>query len=109
MRKAFIKCIVTGQKYDKRLKFYLHANGETHYMFDQTFHNTVYDYYRDGVSVDQAINYSFAKGNAALQRAMDRIPAQLQYLENEYNVVALQKSKTKAFRHSNKYSKEVFV
>ena len=108
-RKAYVSCSVSGKGKDRRLVFNLCANGETHYLFNQTFHDSVYDYYRNGVSVEQAIDYSRAVDNAAMQRVMDKLPSHLRYLESEYGVVALQKAKGKAYRQANKKFKEAYV
>ena len=46
--------------------FYLETGGKIHFLFSQDYRRGVNEYFRKGVRIDNAINFSRAKGNTAL-------------------------------------------
>ena len=80
--------------------FYLEANGETHYLFSQTFRHGVKEYFGQGVHIDAAMDFSRAKNNTAVINTMRKLPSYIKYIEKEYGIVVLRQTVRK-----NAYSK----
>ena len=75
--------------------FYVSANGETHYLFSQSFRRGVKNYYERGVYISEAINFTKAKGNTAVVHTMEKLPAYIRYIEREYGIAVLRKTARK--------------
>jgi hypothetical protein len=75
--------------------FYVNANGETHYLFSQSFRRGVKNYYERGVYINEAINFTKAKGNTAVVHTMEKLPAYIRYIEREYGIAVLRKTARK--------------
>ena len=75
--------------------FYITANGETHFLFAQSFRRGVKNYFEHGVRIDEAINFTKAKGDRALMRTMEKLPSYIHYIEREYGMEILKKTSRK--------------
>ena len=78
--------------------FYVSVDGETLFLFSQNYHSGVRHYFRGPISVTRAIDFSCAKGNKALLRTMEKLPAYIRYVEREYGVEVLKQTKRKNAR-----------
>ena len=72
--------------------FYLKANGKTHFLFSQSFRRGVKSFYNRGVSLNEAMDPSRAKGNRAILNTMEKLPAYIRYIEREYDLQVLRKT-----------------
>ena len=88
---AVISCIPTAKGTHS---FFVEACGETHFLFSQNYRSGVDDYFRDGVCLDAALDFSRAKGDTAIERTMEKLPSRIRYIEREYGI--------EIFRHSAK-------
>ena len=75
--------------------FYIEACGETHFLFSQEYRRGVNEYFRGGVHLDAAFNFSRAKGDSALMRTMEKIPSFIRYIEREYGLEILRRTAKK--------------
>lgn len=73
--------------------FYLVLGAEEFFLFSQAYRKGVDDYYRGGVFLNDAINYSKAHKDCAITRTMSKIPTYVRYIEKEYDVKVLEKTK----------------
>ena len=71
------------------LDFYLKVNGESYYLFNQRWRQAVKDFYKNGVSIDRALSPSHY-GNRHIS---DKLPCYIRYVEKEYGITILEKSK----------------
>lgn len=81
------------------LSFYLNHMGVDYFLFYQHFKSGTNDYYKNGVSLDEAINYSRGQRNRAVFKTMDKIPMYIKYIEKENNIQVLNKTKAKNIRY----------
>lgn len=73
--------------------FYVETKGKSYYLFSQDFRRGVQNYYESGVDLNRALDVSKAKFDAAIARTMRKLPAHLRYIEKEYNVQILNRTK----------------
>ena len=94
--KATIYCKAT----DKGIHtFYLRSEGCDYYLFRQNYRRGVNEYFRDGVRLDDALNFSRAKGDNAIKRTMEKLPSYIKYIEREYDLEILRKTAKKNAKH----------
>ena len=82
--------------------FYIEAGGETHFLFSQDYRRGVNEYFRDGVRLDDALNFSRAKGDNAIKRTMEKLPSYIKYIEREYDLEILRKTAKKNAKHNRR-------
>ena len=75
--------------------FYLLSGKEKYFLFNQTYRKGVDEYFSKGVLFNDAINYSKAHNDSAIKRTMGKIPMYVRYLEKEYGLMVLNKTKKK--------------
>lgn len=73
--------------------FYVEAKGKSYYLFSQDFRRGVQNYYASGVDLNRALDVSKAKFDAAIARTMRKLPSHLRYIEKEYDVQILNRTK----------------
>ena len=78
---------------------YLKANGKEYFLFSQNYYKTVSDFYGREVSLDRALDFSASTGKA-VRKTMEKLRAYIPYIEKEYGVSVLKK--TKHARRPNK-------
>ena len=79
--------------------FYLTAEGKEYFLFCQTYHRGVGNYFGNGVPLDEAIDHTKARNDHALQKTMTKMPAYIRYLEREYDIEVLEKTKKRNIRY----------
>jgi hypothetical protein len=82
--------------------FYIEASGETHFVFSQAYRPGVNEYFRDGVRLDDALNFSRAKGDNAIKRTMEKLPSYIKYIEREYDLEILHRTAKKNAKHNRR-------
>lgn len=82
--------------------FYIEAGGETHFLFSQDYRRGVNEYFRDGVRLDDALDFSRAKGDHAVLRTMEKLPSYIKYIEREYDLEILRKTAKKNAKHNKR-------
>lgn len=79
--------------------FYLVVGTTEYFLFNEGYKKSVYDYYSKGVRLKDASNYSKSKRNVALMKTMSKIPVYVRYLEKEYDLEILEKTKKRNREH----------
>ncbi len=73
--------------------FYLIIGNESYYLFAQAYRKGVAKFYRNGVWLDKAMKHSKAHNDTAIMKAMDKIPKYVRYLEKEYDMEILMRTR----------------
>lgn len=86
--------------------FYLKSNGSEYFLFNQNYRKGVNDYYRYGVSLDNAADYTKSKFDNAVIRTMSKIFMYVKYIEKEYDIEVLKQTikKNKKFNKNKMYA-----
>ena len=84
--KSTVYCIPT----DKGIHtFYLVVDGKEYYLFRQNYRKGVNSFFRDGVTLDRALDFTKAHHNDALIRTMQKLPIYIKYIEKYYGLEVL--------------------
>ncbi len=98
--KPIIYCKPTSQGIHS---FYLVSDGREFLLFCQNYRKGVQNYFGKGVTIEQALAYAKSNGDTAVIKSMDKIPSYLRYLEKEYGIVVLKKTRNnKCFERNKK-------
>ena len=84
--KSVIYCKPTSQGIHT---FYLSVNGQDYYLFRQDFRRGVHHFFRDGVSVDKALDFKKAHQDTAIMRTMQKLPSYIKYIEKCHGIQVL--------------------
>lgn len=76
--------------------FFMVSNGQEYYLFSQDYRRGVQQYYSKGVSLDESINFSKSHKDSAIERTMSKIPMYIQYIEKEYGIAILERTKKRS-------------
>lgn len=74
------------------LDFYLVNGNDTIYLFSQKFRHSIYKHYHHGLLLDEALSYKKAHNDKAIMNVIKRLPAQINYIEKNYNIVVMNRS-----------------
>lgn len=78
-----------------RLSFYLTAKDENYFLFYQKYKTGVNKLFSAGMRLDEAIDFSRAKGDFAVLHTMEKLPSYIRYIEREYDVAIFHKTEKK--------------
>ncbi len=80
--------------------FYMIVNNEEYYLFSQSYRKGVEQYFGRGVHISESMKHSKAHRDSAITRTMDKLPMYIKYIEKEYGIGVMNKTrkmnKTKA-------------
>lgn len=94
--KASVYCLTTGKGVQS---FYLEVCKETHYLFSQHYRRGVSDYFRHGVHLDAAVDFSRAGRNFAILNTMRKLFSYIKYIEKEFGIAVLRQTARKNASH----------
>lgn len=72
---------INVQRNNHNLDFYLRSNNGEFYLFSQDYSKGVYEYFKHGRSVNEIRKFNKWKKNPRLNKTIDRLPHQIQYVE----------------------------
>ncbi|MCR5667354.1 MAG: hypothetical protein K6G01_11080 [Eubacterium sp.] len=75
--------------------FYMLYRGTEYFLFSQHYRKGVGEFYRKGVSLRKATQYSKAHLDMAILKTMEKIPMYVKYVEKEYDIMVLERTKKK--------------
>ena len=75
--------------------FFLEQDGKRYFLFNQYYRKSVHKYFQYGVSLEAAISFDKIHGDGALSNTMDKLPAYIKYIEKEYQIAVLEKTREK--------------
>lgn len=73
--------------------FYYISGCKEYYLFSQPYRKGVADYFGYGVHINDAMKYSKAHEDAAVMRTMDKILMYVRYIEKEYGIEILKRTR----------------
>lgn len=85
--------------------FFIISDNKNYYMFSQEYRSSVHDYYSKRPSLEKAIDFSKAQKDTDVIRTMYKIPMYIKYLEKEYEIEVLDRSKRRRRRAKTDYNK----
>ena len=85
--KIFSKNTESGKQ-----NFYIRVNGKEIYLFSQKNYKSVCAFYGKELTVDRAMDFSASTGRT-VSRTMEKLRAYIPYIEKEYGVSVLNKTK----------------
>ena len=69
--------------------FYLVIEGHEYYLFRQNYRKGVNEFFRDGVDLDRALDFTKSRHDEAVIRTMSKRPMYIKYIEKCYGVEVL--------------------
>jgi len=87
-----IYCKSTGHNVQS---FYVRTKEGEFYLFTQNYKQSVHDYYAGGVNIGNAISSPSGRRDACINKTMEKLPKFLTYIEKEFDVEILDKTKKK--------------
>lgn len=76
-----MKSRIDVRRDQQKLHFYLHSNDGEFYLFSQNYSKGVFEYFKNGRSVNEIRKFDKWKKNPRLNKTIDRLPPQIQYVE----------------------------
>ena len=101
--KIYCKTVARGQQ-----AFYLVVDNKEYYLFSQDYRVSVKNYFMSGISIRETGNYSNAPG-MAVRRTLDKLKNYIPYIEKEYGIAVMNKTKKKQSQiKCNPYKRQSF-
>lgn len=91
---AKVYCRENDGKHD----FYVNVDKKEYFVFSQTVRKSVNDFYRNAVDIDRALCHGIGRRDHAIHHTMDKLILYIGYIESEYDIIILKKTKRKANR-----------
>ena len=88
--KTTIYCKPTGKGVHS---FFMHVGAQEFFLFSQAYRKCVAEYFGKGVYLSEAMKHSRAHFDTAISRTMDKLPAYIKYIEREYDIEVLTRTK----------------
>ncbi len=88
-----IICVKDSRDYSK-LYFYYENEGQRYYLFGQHYTTEVFKTFNNGCKLKEALSFENVKGTS-LKKVKEKLPKYLAYIEKEYELTILQKTKDK--------------
>lgn len=76
-------------------EFYMTFDRDDYYLFSQKYRVGVDNFYRGGVQLDKGIKHGIGKTDCAIHRTMDKLKRQIRYIEQEYDLAILDRTRMK--------------
>ena len=75
--------------------FYLSCNEGNFFLFCQNYRRGVSEHFGGGLTLNDALDVTKGKGNTAIVRTIRKLPIYIRYIEKEYGICILSKTKRK--------------
>ena len=85
---------------------YLKAYGKEYYLFSQNYRKSVRNYYSTPVCLDRALDFTLGTG-AAVRKTMEKLRIYIPYVEREYGLCVLDKTRKMKRQHPNKTGRRI--
>ena len=86
-----IYCKTTGKG---QQSYYLTVDGKDYFLFTQAFRRSNKEVFSKGVTIDEALRWQGQHSESVI-RTMRKLPSYIRYVEQEYGIVVLNKTKKK--------------
>ena len=92
-----MKAIIYCRRNDRgKHDFFLRTKVEDIYLFTQDYRKGVHAYFSKGVYLEHACDHTRSRHDTAIMKTMEKIPSFIRYVEKEYGIEVLEKTKKKA-------------
>lgn len=98
---ATIYCKTTGTD---KMGIFLKSGRESYYLFTQNYHKSSFNFFKDGVSLEEAMHNKKIGHDFAVTKIAEKLPSYISYVEKEYGIEVLEKT-AKKNREMAKYHK----
>ena len=65
---------------DWRIEFYLETSEQRYFLFDQDYTQGIYEYFKDGRSESEILNFKKWRINDRLTKTISKIPSHIKYV-----------------------------
>lgn len=101
--KVYCKLAAKGQQ-----AFYLVVENKEYYLFSQDYRSSVKEYFMSGISIRETTNFANAH-SAAVRRTLDKLKTYIPYIEKEYGIVVMDKTRKRQDKKRTKpYRRQSF-
>ncbi len=76
--------------------FFLKTDGKVYFIFSQGFRRSVKEHFFNGLPIDSCFDYSLSSSHA-VRRTLDKLKTYIPYVEKEYGLAILDKTKNKFY------------
>ncbi len=84
--------------------FYIAIEEQKYFLFEQNYRKGVNEFFRDGVDINRALDFSKAKFDNALIKTMQKLPIYIKYIEKNYDIEILKSTaKKNSLKRNKKY------
>ena len=97
-----IYCKTTGKG---QQSYYLTVNGEDYFLFTQKFRRSNKEFFANGVTIDEALNWAGQRSESVI-RTMRKLPSYISFVESEYGISVLKKTKKRQENRFKAYKRE---
>lgn len=87
--KVYCKTVAKGQQ-----AFFLVADNKEYYLFTQDYRASVKEFFAAGISIRETTDFSSAH-SLAVRRTLDKLKSYIPYVEKEYGIAVMDKTKNK--------------
>lgn len=77
------------------LDFYMNGGNRSYYLFCQKYRKSTYEFCSKGLPLDDALNFSRAKGDKDVLHLIERLPSIIRYVEQEEDISVLKSTMKK--------------
>ena len=92
MKTAIVFC-VGATDHTNNHDFYIRVDGNDYFLFRQPYRKGVNQYFGNGVQLDRALRNNWNKLDRAILRTIDKLPTYIKYIEKEYGLTILERTK----------------
>ena len=87
--------------------FYIYLNGKNYFLFEQDYRVSNKSFFKNGFYLNEKINFSKTHSTAT-RNTLTKILYYIKYIEKEFNVAILEKTKLKNSNYKTKYKRNKF-
>ena len=92
MKTAIVFC-VGANDHSGNQDFYVKVDNVDYFLFRQSYRKGIKEYFGNGVHIDKALKNNWNKLDRAVLRTIDKLPSYIKYVEKEYGVAILDKTR----------------
>lgn len=92
MKTAIVFC-VGANDHSNNQDFYVKVDNVDYFLFRQSYRKGIKEYFGNGVRIDKALKNNWNKLDRAVLRTIDKLPSYIKYVEKEYGIAILDKTR----------------
>lgn len=103
--KTYIICKNSQQK--GIINFFMQYENKEYFLFYTKYRHSTYNYFKNGVVIEKALDYSKAHCDTAITNVIKRLYSNIPYIEKEYGFKARKKSNKKIKTVNTLYDNDI--